>query len=392
MSVRTADVFKGDLLAATLKRVEGGTEFAYVDGYFGPDVATTLRRRNGAVTVAGAAVPPYFAGLLPEGRRLTAVRRAIKASADDELSLLVATGSDTVGDVAVTAEGAGLTVVEPAVTLRDGVVERSFAEMLGDAAPIDKVGLPGVQDKVSGRMISYPTPGEGADYILKLNPPEFPHVVANERYFLGIAKACGMRVVEARVIRDIADEPGLLVTRFDRVSAGGRMHRLAVEDACQASNAWPADKYSLGAEAASIALIENCAAQPVAARELFRQFVFASLTGNGDLHGKNIAMMHTQGEWRITPAYDLPSTIFYGDDTMALEVDSSAAPLSRKRARLFADALGLSVRAADRVVDDLLAKLSALPEDVESGALPFSDDLNRRVARQLSYRRRQLSG
>jgi len=35
------------------------------------------------------ALPSYFSGLLPEGRRLGALRRAVKTSADDELSLLL---------------------------------------------------------------------------------------------------------------------------------------------------------------------------------------------------------------------------------------------------------------------------------------------------------------
>ena len=41
------------------------------------------------VVTRGRGVPAYFAGLLPEGRRLSGLRRALKTSADDELSLLV---------------------------------------------------------------------------------------------------------------------------------------------------------------------------------------------------------------------------------------------------------------------------------------------------------------
>lgn len=55
------------------------------------------------VRTAAGAVPPYFAGLLPESRRLTALQRAIKTSADDEFSLLLAIGHDAIGDVQVVA-------------------------------------------------------------------------------------------------------------------------------------------------------------------------------------------------------------------------------------------------------------------------------------------------
>ena len=43
--------------------------------------------------------------LLPEGRRLGALRRAVKTSADDELSLLLAVGADAIGDVQVVPSG-----------------------------------------------------------------------------------------------------------------------------------------------------------------------------------------------------------------------------------------------------------------------------------------------
>ena len=40
----------------------------------------------------------------------------------------------------------------------------------------------------------------------------------------------------------------------------------------------------------------------VAALELYRLLVFAYLSGNGDLHAKNLAILRDQqGEWRIPP-------------------------------------------------------------------------------------------
>ena len=53
----------------------------------------------------GRALPPFFTNLLPEGRRLAALQRAAKTSGDDDLTLLLATGADTVGDVAVVPHG-----------------------------------------------------------------------------------------------------------------------------------------------------------------------------------------------------------------------------------------------------------------------------------------------
>ncbi|WP_172465583.1 HipA N-terminal domain-containing protein, partial [Arthrobacter sp. Hiyo1] len=89
---RIADVYKQGVLAARIERHEGGTKFSYLPRYFdsgGPAVATTLPLTREAVFTPSGAVPPYFTGLLPEGRRLNSLRRAVKASADDELALLM---------------------------------------------------------------------------------------------------------------------------------------------------------------------------------------------------------------------------------------------------------------------------------------------------------------
>ena len=73
-AVAAADVYKAGVLAARLARTPAGVEFSYLEGYEssgGPPVATTLGfDRNGVITPAGA-VPAFFAGLLPEGRRLS---------------------------------------------------------------------------------------------------------------------------------------------------------------------------------------------------------------------------------------------------------------------------------------------------------------------------------
>lgn len=107
-SVAQADVFKAGVLAATLTRSPGGVEFGYRSEYLaagGPAVATTLPLTEQPVVTVAGAVPAFFAGLLPEGRRLSSLRRAVKTSADDELSLLLAVGSDAIGDVQVVPAG-----------------------------------------------------------------------------------------------------------------------------------------------------------------------------------------------------------------------------------------------------------------------------------------------
>lgn len=396
-AVTTADVWKRRRRAARLRREGGAVEFAYLPEYVeagGPAVASTLPVVPGVVRTSAGAVPPFFAGLLPEGRRLSNLRRTVKTSADDELSLLLAVGADTVGDVQVVPEGRPPVPPVPLVEVRGAWNEQRFAALLAQAGIVDPVAIPGAQDKVSAAVLSLPVARAHERHLLKLDPPEYRHLVANEAYFLRRAREAGLAVVDAEVVHDADGRAGLLVRRFDRVRGpDGGVVSLACEDACQVLGRWPADKYALTAEAAVTALAGRCAARAPALRTLFRQFVFAWLSGNGDLHAKNLSVLEgTDGEWRVAPAYDLPSTVPYGDTSMAMTVHGRTTGLSRRHWLAFADAIGLAGRAAVSSLDELLEKTSSLVDEVREGALPFDANTTRRLATELRNRRRLASG
>ena len=97
--------------------------------------------------------------------------------------------------------------------------EIHFSDLMSDAGIVDKVGLPGIQEKVSARVISLPLSTPTDRFILKLNPPEFPHVVENEAFFLELARSAGLPVVDATLVYDNTGTAGLLVRRFDRASS-----------------------------------------------------------------------------------------------------------------------------------------------------------------------------
>ena len=395
--IDAADVYKGGILAGELRRSAEGVAFGYAPAYLdrgGPAVATTLPPSPARFTLPGGAVPPFFAGLLPEGRRLSALRSAVKTSADDELSLLLAVGRDTVGDVQVVPHGEEPTPAEPLVQVRKDWSQIRFADLLTRAGIIDPVGIPGVQDKVSARMIAVPLARAGERFILKLDPPEFPHVVENEAFFLRLARQVRLPAARATVVRDVDDRPGLLVGRFDRVAMpDGSAVALACEDACQVLGRWPADKYLASMEEAVTALADRCAARPVALLALFRQVCFAWLTGNGDQHAKNLSILASlDGEWRVAPAYDVPSTVPYGDTSTALSVQGRTRGLARRHLLGFGETIGLPGPAAQDALDDLVARLVGLADQIRDGALPFAHKTAADLAAELAYRLRQAGG
>ena len=403
--VRSADVLKAGRLAGRLeRRPDGGIEFRYLDEYLrGADpepVAFALPLGPDAVHTPSGSLPAFFAGLLPEGHRLTVLRRAVKTSASDELSLLLAVGEDAPGDVQIVPEG-----VEPSEP--PPVIGAEASDALDFNALVDELdrhAIPGMQRKASASMISTPLATRSGRYILKLSPIEYPHLVENEAAHLAAARALKVPVSAAAVVHDRDGTPGLLVQRFDRVRGDdGAWLRLALEDATQVLGQPPAAKYNVDGEHVVTALAGVCGAPAVATRNLYLQFLFAWLTGNGDLHAKNLAVLRADAggrpgrpgspgsrcnRWAIAPVYDIPCTLVYGDDSMALPIAGRTRRLRLHHWREFGSAIGLPERAAASAERVALAASGR----VDLAELPFHGSPLNGALRELRLRRGELTG
>ncbi len=398
MTSPDADVYQQNELAGHIFRTDLGTQFLYTEQFLQSHtrpVATTLPLREEPYTYPAGALAPFFTGLLPEGRRLTALKNSIKASSDDELSLLLAVGEDTVGDIRVLPHGVKLPELHVVQNVLSGVEDFksiNFTDLLSTSGIVDESALPGVQEKVSGKMLTLPLQAATDCYFLKLNPPEYSRVVENESFFLSYARKLKSRtgIVQTKIVTDAKGRSGLLIKRFDRgVDASGKLVRYAVEDACQVLNKYPADKYNISAEEVCIALSQLTSRKVVARQEIFRQFVYAWLTGNGDLHAKNLSIITQEHHgWELSPVYDIPSTAPYGDNTMALTLTGKRSGLSKASLIRFAHTIGLREPAAERVIQKTLKDTQNLIEQVSD--IGFDSHRQRQLIKTLKNRRRSL--
>jgi serine/threonine-protein kinase HipA len=254
------------------------------------------------------------------------------------------------------------------------------------AEAVDLHGLPGVQDKASASMLTAPVALRGHRYILKLNPPRHPHLVENEALHLAAAKALKIPVATATVVRDRNGLAGLLVERFDRVPTATGWSALPLEDATQVLGLPPAAKYNVDAETVVTALAAATKAPAVATRNLYLQFVFAWLTGNGDLHAKNASVLGPMGSATVAPVYDVPCTLLYGDGTMALPVSGKLKNLRARHWAAFAQTVGLPERAATAA--NRMALAAAARADLST--LPFEGSPLTGTQRELRFRRSEL--
>jgi serine/threonine-protein kinase HipA len=365
-TINDADVYLGDDVVASLSRLPGD-EISFNYHALSLDPGQTVRDRSVSwslpitaeypVITTGGAVPPFFAGLLPEGVRLGVATSSTKTSTDDHLTLLLAIGADTIGNVRVLPAGSAPPQNPPMfVPERDSDFRAVFQRLTG-SVEADPVGLSGVQPKVSAAVWSTPANTKLGPAILKLNPPTgYPRLVENEHFFMRMAVDCGLRTARTRMLHDDEGRSALLVDRFDRK---GNV-RIPQEDACQVANLYPASKYRIHTETAISTLADACArgsgSRAAAILELLRVVVFSWLIGNGDLHGKNLSIFAPEGFWQPTPAYDLLTTQPYTrwKDPMALTLYGRANKLTRDYFIEAATHMGLRKRAPSRMIDSIV--------------------------------------
>ncbi len=361
-SVETLAVFRNTTRVGELRRTAQGSVFEYERSFFEAHrarpggIATHLPYAQQVIETRGANLHTYFAGLLPEGLRLRALMSRTKTSEDDLFTLLVAAGTDCVGDLFPVLPG---TAVDPLARAREEVAALdtvSFVALFQRSLELeDEPTVAGVQEKLSPAVISFPFATAGRRWILKLNPADKPLLVENEFFFMSMAVACGLDVAKTHLVRDRTGAAGLLVQRFDRVRRGRHWEGVHQEDACQFLDRYPADKYRLNSGDVARGLA-HCDSPPAERARLLELIAFSYLIGNGDLHAKNISIGGARESLQLSPAYDLLSSRPYKDLKLALKFEGRDDNLKRRDFIEFGKRFGVLQPAVESRLDRLVAR------------------------------------
>lgn len=365
-AIQKIKLLKNNKWIGDIQRTNHGCEIHLTDEFQSTNLSRKLTYRISSAekkqSFIGVGLPPYFAGLLPEGLRLKALVKREKTSVDDLFSLLVASGVDPVGDIHFEIEGKSASEeMFPSTLPRDF---EGIKKKIKQGAKLDSVPLAGVQDKISADRISLPISikKKNKSYILKLSSNEFPDIIQNEIQCLLIAKACGLNVNNARIVQDENEVEALLVERFDREwdESAKRWTRFHQEDACQFLDRFPSDKYRVSFQEIAEAIVELATSPEIEILNLLKLKAFSYLIGNGDLHAKNISLFQLgdDGSSQLTPFYDLVCTAIYGDQKMALMMDGKNQNLKRENFISFGERYGLPEAATGSMLDKLCVLFS----------------------------------
>ena len=333
-------------------------------------------------------VRPFLDGLLPEGEARQAAANDFNVLREDTYGLIRALGRDCAGALVIQPAEAPAPPVPTALTaapVSDSEIGRLVANLryapLGVGGRV-RISLAGVQEKLlltrmPDRSWGRPVDGTPSTHILKPEIARFSNTVENEAFCMRLARNLGLPVASIETMT-LDGRKLIVVERYDRtLHANGSVERIHQEDFCQATGVLPDKKYEEdgGPSLRRIAEILQAAAGPDSLELLLRAVTVNVLIGNGDAHGKNFSLLHDHsGALRLAPLYDLISTLVYGDDRLAMYIDSV-----QRIDRVTADRIineagrwGMSGRRAAEMVADLLDRAPAAAQEAldESEVLP----------------------
>ena len=275
----------------------------------------------------------------------------------------------------------------PAPAFDETLEDRMAALFASDATP----RLAGVQIKapmnLSPAGLLRSARDRACTHILKPSPGAgFEDTPLVEAACLTAARACGFETPAHALVPMPGGLPdALLVERFDIRRDRNDLRRIAMEDMASVRGVVPAAKYEGSIEQAARALGSVSTDPEADVAALFGRAVFAWLTGDGDCHLKNLAVLRVAAHGaegfasvRFAPVYDAVTTrVFPG-----LENDHLALSLAGKRNRLsFRDlvragvTMGMQAREAGDIVASLCDRLGAHIDDLD----PVSDRVRRAV-------------
>ena len=276
---------------------------------------------------SGKKARSFFAGILPEEGPRKKIADILGISDTNDFAMLERIGGECAGAVSLLPEGVAPTDPKNARNreLTEPELRQLIAELPNRPLMVGtdglRLSLAGAQDKlpviVRNNRISLPLDDTPSTHILKPEPDRFPGLAANEIFCMTLAQAVGLNAPNTEY-RLIGKKSCILVQRYDRaIDEDGSTTRLHQEDFCQALGFPPERKYQAeGGPTLSdcISLLWDWSTAPVLDIPNFiNGVIFNVLIGNADAHGKNYSLLYSGGERRLSPYYDLVSTLAWPD-------------------------------------------------------------------------------
>jgi serine/threonine-protein kinase HipA len=352
-------------------------------------------------------VRAFLDGLLPEGAARRTVARDFGVRENDTFGLIQALGRDSAGALVIQPVD-DPTPAQPTTRTAEPLSDEDIADLVANlrSAPLGaggrvRISLAGVQEKLLLTRMpdgawGRPVDNTPSTHILKPEIAAFPNAVENEAFCMRVAQHLGLDVAPVETT-EVLRRKLIVIERYDRVvHDDGSVERLHQEDFCQATGMPPDRKYEEdgGPSLRRIAGIVQAVASRESVETLLRAVMLNVLIGNGDAHAKNFSLLHEgSGGLRLAPLYDLMSTLWYGDDRLAMHIDDVRRTNRVTGARLINEATrwGLTRRRAAEIIGEVLDRTPSAVAAASTETAGLPSELSKLVKSQVAQVRSQFN-
>lgn len=226
-------------------------------------------------------------------------------------------------------------------------------QMPGEVIKVEgRMSISGVQMKavirLKGKTSEVEVVASGGTHILKPDPNQYEGLPQNENACMNMAAACGLPVPPHGLFPMADGRLCYIIKRFDRTEDGTKVQK---ETMFQILGA--ADKYAGSLESVGRAIRAHAENVGLDTIDFFERVLFCFLTGNGDMHLKNWALVTRGRTVALAPCYDLVSSRLYlpNEEDSALSINGRKNKLARSDFETFAEHLRIDPKAAANIFE-----------------------------------------
>ncbi len=218
-----------------------------------------------------------------------------------------------------------------------------------------RMSLSGVQIKVSVKLNretkKIEIVQEGGTHILKPEPNEYPELPLNENCCMNMAEAFEFEVPPHGLFPMKDGKLCYLIQRFDRLTPGEKTNS---ENMAQILSVPSEDKYKGSLEKVGKAIQLYATNMGLDLIEYFERVLFCFLTGNGDMHLKNWALVTPlDKEVKLAPCYDFVCSKIYfqNEEDCALTLNGKKNKLKKEDFISLSNYLGLDAKVTNKIFE-----------------------------------------
>lgn len=192
---------------------------------------------------------------------------------------------------------------QPRLDYSQADIERLATEIIRSQTTIT-----GVQAKLSLNLTEHEGTkrltivGLWGQYVFKPQTESYEQLPEMEDVTMHLAEDAKLSVARHSLIRMADNSLGYITLRFDRDATG---RKIAMEDMCQLAERKTEDKYKSSYEQVAKLIAQYSAVPQLDLTNFYELLIFCFLTGNSDMHLKNLSLYKPANRYVLTPAYDL---------------------------------------------------------------------------------------